>query len=89
MTLVTLTPTTTGFSGTPSCAITTVGSSDPVSPEGDWQLTGNLTVLLRADRLTKGGLKDGRVYTITVRCTDGTNTASRTTTVLVPHDRGK
>jgi len=89
MTLVTLRPTTTGFSGTPTCAITTVGSSDPASPEGDWQVTGNLTVLLRAERLTKGGLKDGRVYTITVQCTAGTSSASKTTTVLVPHDQGK
>jgi len=92
MTLVTLKATTEGGSGSPSCTITSVASSDPAGPDGDWEITGNLTVLLRAERLTDSetaGSTAGRVYSITVECTDGSSKASKTTTVLVPHSRGR
>lgn len=53
----------------------------------DWVITGPLTVDLRAERSGKGS---GRVYTITVECSDASgNTATKTVTVTVPHDQGK
>ena len=59
------------------------GDSDTTSP--DWEITGPLTVNLRAERLDSG---PGRVYTITVRCVDGAgNTSTRSAQVTVPHDQ--
>ena len=48
-------------------------------------ITGALTANLRAERAGPG---DGRVYTLTVQCTDQShNSATATTTVQVPHDQ--
>ncbi|MBI2201667.1 MAG: hypothetical protein HYU43_06970 [Armatimonadetes bacterium] len=76
-----------------TCAITSVTSNEPVDGLGDggtapdWEITGPLTVELRAER---SGTGTGRVYTITVTCTDHSgNTATKTVTVTVPHDKGK
>ena len=70
-----------------------VSSNEPVNGTGDgdtapdWVITGNLTVDLRAER---SGTGSGRVYTITVRCTDASgNSSTKTVTVTVPHDRRK
>jgi hypothetical protein len=53
----------------------------------DWEITGNFTVNLRAERSGKGG---GREYTITVECTDASgNSSTYTEKVIVPHDKGK
>jgi hypothetical protein len=50
----------------------------------DWEITGALTVKLRAERAGEG---PGRTYTITVESRDASGNAStRTVTVLVPHD---
>jgi hypothetical protein len=47
----------------------------------DIQITGNLTVKLRAERCGTG---KGRIYTITVQCKDASgNTSTKTTTVKV------
>jgi len=77
----------------PSCRITSASSNEPVNARGDgntapdWNITGNLTVDLRAERAGPGV---GRVYTIAVTCTDGSgNSSTRTTAVTVPHSRGK
>ena len=53
----------------------------------DWQITGPLQVNLRAERAGQG---QGRVYKITVSCSEagGLNSA-QTTTVTVPHDQSK
>jgi len=74
--------------GAVTCRITSVTSNEPISGTGggdlspDWQITGPLTLLVRAERSPKG---DGRVYTITVVCTDASgNTSTKTTTVSVP-----
>ncbi|HYE87658.1 MAG TPA: FG-GAP-like repeat-containing protein [Vicinamibacterales bacterium] len=68
-----------------SCAIVSVSSNEPGS--NDWAITGSDTVSLRASRLGSG---HGRVYTITIRCSDAAGNAStRTVTVTVPHDKGK
>jgi hypothetical protein len=68
-----------------------VTSNEPVLGAGsgttspDWEITGNLTASIRAER---SGAEQGRTYAITVQCTDGSgNSADRTVTVTVPHDK--
>lgn len=75
------------------CKIIAVSSNEPVNGTGDgatapdWQIIGNLTVNLRAER---SGTGNGRVYTLTVQCTDASgNSSTKPVTVTVPHDRGK
>ena len=75
-----------------SCKIISVSSDEDENGKGDgntspdYEITGDLTVDLRAER---SGLGDGRVYTITVECTDGSgNSSESTVTVGVPHDQG-
>lgn len=76
----------------PSCHIISVSSNEPVNGLGDgntapdWQITGALTVNLRAERSGEG---NGRVYTIAVQCTDasGNNSATQTAAVTVPHNK--
>lgn len=75
----------------PQCLITGVGSNEPINGLGDgntapdWVITGAGTVDLRAERSGKGG---GRIYTITVTCTDACGNASvGTTSVTVQHNR--
>jgi len=71
----------------PVCRIISVTSSEPVTGPGDktspdWVITGNLTANLRAERAQKG---NGRIYTITVQCTDASgNSSTGVTTVFVP-----
>ena len=76
-----------------SCRIISVSSNEPVDGLGDgdlapdWVITGNLTVNLRAER---SGTGSGRVYTITVRCTDASwNSSTKTVAVTVPRDQRK
>jgi hypothetical protein len=87
----------TDAAGAPVCRITSVTSDEPPSRRGDrdrdrdrtpdWRITGDLTLLLRAEREGRG---DGRTYTITVECRDASGNASLgTATVIVPHDRGR
>ena len=62
-------------------------ATDPTNPNPDIPVTGNLTANLRAER---SGIGSGRVYTITVRCTDyAGNNSEGQTTVSVPHDKRK
>jgi len=77
----------------PVCKITSVSSNEPENGLGDgdtapdWQITGNLTLNLRAER---SGTGNGRIYTIAVTCTDTSgNPSSRNVTVTVPKDQGK
>ena len=72
------------------CRIVSVTSNEPVDGLGDgdtapdWEITGDLTLNVRAERAGNG---TGRIYTITVACTDGSgNTSTATVTVTVPHD---
>lgn len=76
-----------------ACQIVSVTSNEPANGKGDgntevdWQITGALTVDLRAERSGQG---TGRVYTITVACADDSgNVSSRTVTVSVPHSQKK
>lgn len=75
-----------------SFQIINVSSNEPENglgdgdTEPDWEITGDLTVNLRAERSGKG---TGRVYTIMVRCVDHVgNYSDRQVTVTVPHDKG-
>ena len=80
---VTLTVKATDDSGIASIKIISVSSDEPGKKQ--FQITGDLTVNLQADRKGKG---DGRVYTITVQVADTfNNKANGTVTVTVPHDQ--
>lgn len=69
--------------GTVRCRITNITSNE-ASDDVDWVLTGDLTVNLRAERSNRG---TGRVYTLTVTCTDAAgNSSGRTVTVTVPRN---
>jgi hypothetical protein len=89
---VTVSVTATDNSGVvPTCQIVSVSSNEPINGLGDgdsapdWQITGDLSVNLRAER---SGMGNGRAYTLTVQCTDGSNNSSSAqTTVSVPHNR--
>jgi len=76
---------------TPTCALT-VASSEPANGLGDgdtapdWAIRSATAVDLRAER---AGPEHGRVYTITVTCSDDSRTSATTTTVTVPHDQGQ
>jgi hypothetical protein len=73
-------------SGPVTSRITSVRSNEP--PDGrqpDWIITGDLSLLLRAESSPQG---HGRVYTITVQCRDAAGkTSTGTVLVTVPHDR--
>lgn len=86
---------TVSYSSTDNCpgpitCTLSVSSNEPVNGLGDgnttpdWIVVNNHLVKLRAER---SGTGNGRIYTITIRCTDQYgNTRTATTTVLVPHD---
>ena len=74
------------------CQIVSVTSNEPINGLGDgntapdFVVTGDLTVDLRAEASGPGS---GRIYTITVQCTDDSgNSATSEVTVTVPHDQG-
>lgn len=76
----------------PTCRIISVSSNEPIDGLGDgdtapdWVITGDLTVDLRAER---SGTGTGRVYTITVQCTDSSgNSATKAVPVRVPKSQG-
>ena len=75
-----------------SCTLS-VTSNEPVLGHGsghtspDWIVVDDHHVLLRAER--EGG-GSGRIYTITITCTDsGGNSSEEQVEVTVPHDRGR
>ena len=84
---VLVTVTVSDAAGPPVCRVTGVSSDEPAfgrSP--DWRITGDLTLLLRAERSGRG---DGRTYTIALECRDASgNLSTGAATVLVPRDRG-
>jgi TolB protein len=70
----------------PACRITGVTSNESFLGAG-WQITGALTVDVRAERF---GFGTGRVYTLTVVCTNSSGLQSAATVnVTVPHDQGQ
>jgi hypothetical protein len=75
----------------PKSKIVSVSSNEPVNGTGDgdtapdWEITGDLTVNLRAER---SGTGSGRVYTVTVICTDASgNISTGSINITVPHDK--
>jgi hypothetical protein len=78
----------------PNTCVLTVASNEPINGTGDgntspdWEVIDAHHVRLRAERAGGG---TGRVYTITITCTNDSNKESsiQTVTVLVPHDQGK
>ncbi|MDH4229589.1 MAG: PKD domain-containing protein [Nitrospirota bacterium] len=75
-----------------TCRIVDVQSNEDEDESGsghtedDWEITGDLSVNLRAER---SGGDTGRVYTITVECTNPIGkTATASVQVVVPHDQG-
>jgi hypothetical protein len=67
--------------GSVRCRIVSVTSNEAIAA-GDWTITGDLTLTLRASRANKG---TGRIYTITIECADASgNVATKTATVTVP-----
>jgi len=74
-----------------TCRIVSVTSSEPENGLGDgdtqpdWQMTGGLTVDLRAER---SGTGTGRVYSLTIECVDPSgNVSTSSTEVVVPHNQ--
>jgi uncharacterized repeat protein (TIGR01451 family) len=77
----------------PGSCILSVTSNEPVLGHGsghtspDWIVLDDHHVLLRAER--EGG-GNGRIYTITITCTDsGGNSSTEQVEVTVPHDQGR
>jgi len=65
-----------------SCVLTVTSNE---AGEGDWQIVDAHHVRLRAER---SGNSNGRIYTLTLTCTDTAgNRTVRTATVVVPHNR--
>jgi hypothetical protein len=68
----------------PACQIGSVTGNEPLEAS-DWTLTGPLSLDLRADRNGRG---TGRIYSITVTCTNSSLlSVSAVVTVAVPHDQ--
>jgi hypothetical protein len=90
----TMQPITVRVSGSDNCGSTrsrilSVTSNEPTNVDGgghrapDWEITGDLTLNLRAER---AGTGTGRVYTITVQSTDDSgNNSTALAHVTVPH----
>jgi hypothetical protein len=90
MTPVTVSYSITGGCGSSSCSITSVTSNESVNGTGDgdvapdWQIVDAHHVTLRAER---SGNNAGRVYTITITCTDEHGASvTKTVPVTVSHN---
>ena len=74
--------------GCATCTLS-VTSNEPENGTGDgdtspdWEVAGDHLVRLRAERAGNGG---GRIYTITITCTNGHNTDTETVEVYVAHN---
>jgi hypothetical protein len=88
---ITVNYTTSGGCGSVNCGITSItsnealkGTSDGNTP-ADWQIVDAHHLRLRAER---SGNSTGRIYTITITCTDGgDHTATSQVIVTVAHNQ--
>src|SRR5262249_28294481 len=72
--------------GSVNCTLTVV-SNEPQGKDGDYDVVSPTLVRLRAERLGNG---NGRVYLITITCTDTAgNSTLKAVSVTVPHSQGK
>jgi len=72
--------------GQPACQISSVACNEPIS-SSDYAIVDAHHLKLSADRLGSG---NGRIYTITITCTDASgNSSGQAVAVTVPHDQGK
>ncbi len=74
------------YNATSNCESTctlSVSSNEPASDE--WIIVDAHHVMLSAEREGRGS---GRIYTITITCTNSGGTTTHTLTVFVPHDQG-
>lgn len=75
--------------------IVSISSNEAVNAPGsgntapDWEITGDATANLRAER--SGRNRAGRIYTIVIEATDGSGNVSAPASVIVtvPHNRGR
>lgn len=87
--MVAATVTASVFDAVDAAAVTRIvgvaSSEPPDAGATDWEITGAMTVNLRA---TRAGNGPGRVYTITIESRDASgNVSSRSMNVLVPHNK--
>jgi hypothetical protein len=76
-----------GASCAMACRIESVSSNEFAGANGDWQVTGDLTLKVRAARLSD---TRGRIYSVAVRCTDNAgNTALQNAPIIVPLSSGR
>ena len=75
------------------CTIVSVTSNEPINglgdgnTEPDYEITGKLTLNLRAER---SGTGNGRIYTVGVACADASgNSSTQAVAVTVLHDQSK
>jgi internalin A len=72
-----------------ACEIIDITSNEPINGPGDgntepdWEMTGNMSAKLRAER---SGTGEDRIYTITVECEYDSGIVIDTVDVIVPHD---
>jgi len=90
---VTVTAVATDVCSATVCRVTSISSNEPENGNGDgntapdWTIDGPLAVSLRAERSGGAG---GRVYTLTIQCSDvAGNSATAPVTVTVPANQGK
>jgi hypothetical protein len=71
----------------PGTCVLTVTSSEPNGTLPEWEVVDSHHVMLRAERSGSG---PGRVYTITITCTNNVSglSSSQSVSVVVPHDQG-
>jgi dipeptidyl aminopeptidase/acylaminoacyl peptidase len=73
-------------SGDVNVKITSVSCNEPTDGS-DWEITGDLTLNLRAERFGNG---TGRIYTVVLTAMDANgNQSTKEVFITVPHDQGK
>jgi len=69
-----------------TCKLYVTSDEPPNAHEADYAILDDHHLQLRSERDGNG---DGRTYSITISCTSGGGSATRTAIVTVPHDMGR